>query len=215
GSGDEVFDAIRQLGVDAELLGPEQVQGGDLSRFDVLVLGVRAYETRRDLQGANQRILDFARRGGTVVVQYNKYEYPQGGFAPYPVGMSRPHDRVTDETSPVRFLEPDSPVLTTPNRIGPEDFEGWITERGLYFLGEWDDHFVPVLEMWDPGEEPKRGSLLVATLGDGLYVYTGLSFFRELPAGVPGAYRLFANLLSLRAEDWNAWRQSRASAGGG
>jgi len=207
GSGDEVAEAIRRLGVDVELLGPEQVSGGDLSVYDVLVLGIRTYETRPDLRAANDRILDFARNGGTVVVQYNQYQYPAGDFAPYPVDISRPHDRTTDETSPVGFLEPDAPVFTTPNRITPEDFEGWVTERGLYFLGEWDERFVPVLELVDPGEEPKHGALLVAPLGEGLYVYTGLSFFRELPAGVPGAYRLFANLLSLTAADWNAWRE--------
>jgi hypothetical protein len=207
GSGDEVADAIRRLGLDVELLGPEQVSAGDLSVYDVLVLGIRTYETRPDLRAANDRILDFARAGGTVVVQYNQYQYPAGDFAPYPVDISRPHDRTTDETSPVRFLEPDAPVFTTPNRITADDFDGWVTERGLYFLGAWDEHFVPLLETVDPGEEPQRGSLLVAPLGEGLYVYTGLSFFRQLPAGVPGAYRLFANLVSLTADDWHAWAE--------
>jgi len=211
GSGDEVAEAIRRLGVDVTLLGPEQVSSGDLSGFDVLVLGIRTYETRPDLRAANDRILDFARAGGTVLVQYNQYQYPQGDFAPYPVDIARPHDRVTDETSPVRFLEPDAPVFTTPNVITADDFDGWITERGLYFLGEWDEAFVPTLELVDPGEEPTHGSLLVAPVGEGLYVYTGLSFFRQLPAGVPGAYRLFANLISLTSEDWRAWRERDAS----
>lgn len=211
GSGDDGPEALRQLGADVEILAAADLRDGDLSRFGVIVTGVRAYEVRTDLQANNERLLDWARAGGTLVVQYNKYEFPQGDFAPYPVDMSRPHDRVTDEGSPVRFIEPGAPVLTTPNRIDQDDFEGWVTERGLYFLGEWDDRFVPVLEMEDPGEAPKRGSLLVAPLGEGLYVYTGLSFFRQLPAGVAGAYRLFANLVSLDAESWNGWMEGRGA----
>jgi hypothetical protein len=199
GTGDVGYDAIREMGVAVELLGPDDVRSGDLSRFDVLVLGIRAYEARPDVVASNDRILGFARDGGTVVVQYGQYQYP--GYAPYDVAISRPHDRVTDERSPVRFLEPDHPALTTPNRIVPADFEGWITERGLYFLGTWDRRFTPVIEFQDPGEEPKRGALMVAPLGEGLYVYTGISFFRQLQEGVPGAYRLFANLISLKAGD--------------
>lgn len=215
GSGDDGFAAIRELGVDARLLGPPDLREGDLSRFDVLVLGVRAYETRPDLQAVNERVLDFARAGGTVLVQYNKYEFPRGDYAPFPVEMSRPHDRVTDESSPWRFIHPDNPVFHSPNEIGPEDFEGWVTERGLYFLGEWDERrMTPLLELTDPGEAPKRGALVVAPLGQGLWIYTGLSFFRQLPAGVPGAYRLFANLLSLDAGEWRAWEE-RTAAGGG
>jgi hypothetical protein len=114
--------------------------------------------------------------------------------------MSRPHDRVSDETVPVRILDSTHPLFNHPNSIRPEDFQGWAQERGLYFLSEWDDRYVPLLEMSDPGEEPKRGGLLVAPLGRGLYVYTGLAFFRQFPEGVPGAYRLFANLVSLRGE---------------
>jgi len=150
------------------------------------------------------------RGGGTLVVQYNKYEFEEGGFAPYPITMARPHDRITDETAPVTLLHPSSPALRSPNRIGPEDFRGWIQERGLYFLHTWDPRYVPLLEMADPGEEPVRGGLLVAPLGEGLYVYTGLAFFRQLPHGVPGAWRLFVNLVSLEPEEWRGW-----AAGGG
>jgi LmbE family N-acetylglucosaminyl deacetylase len=210
GSGDDVVQAIRELGVEVELLAPPDLRGGDLSRFDVLVLGVRAYETRTDLQAVNDRVLDFARAGGTVLVQYNQYQFPAGGYAPYPVSIARPHDRVTDEGSPHGFIHVDNPVFQAPNRIGPEDFEGWVTERGLYFLSEWDDErMTPLLELTDPGEEPKRGALVVAPVGEGLWIYTGLSFFRQLPAGVPGAYRLFANLLSLDAAEWRAWEEGR------
>jgi hypothetical protein len=130
-------------------------------------------------------------------VQYNQYAFTEPGIAPYPVTMARPHDRVTDHTAEVRLLDSYHPVLTRPNRIGEADFEGWVQERGLYFLNSWDDRYQPLLEMADPGEEPVRGSLLVTTYGEGSYVYTGLALFRQLPAGVPGAYRLLANLLAL------------------
>ncbi len=206
GSGDDGPAALRQMGMEVAELDEERVRGGDFAEFDVLVLGVRAYETRPDLRAVNEALLDFARGGGTVITQYNRYEYSAGGFAPYPVTIDRPHDRVTDENAAVTILAPASPVFAGPNAIGPADFEGWVQERGLYFPGEWDDRFTPVMEMADPGEDPKRGSLLVAEVGDGLYIYTGLAFFRQFPAGVPGAYRLFANLVSMRAEDWRRTR---------
>ena len=213
GSGDGGPEALRQMGMTVELLDPAQVRDGEFGEYDVLVLGVRAYETRSDLVAANEAVLEFARAGGTVVVQYNRYGFPLGGFAPYPVRMNRPHDRVTDETAPVAIAMPQAPVFTTPNAIGPADFDGWVQERGLYFLSEWDDRFVPVLEMADPGEAPKRGGLLVAPVGDGLYVYTGLAFFRQFPAGVPGAYRLFANLVSLKPEEWRRAMDQRLIGG--
>jgi LmbE family N-acetylglucosaminyl deacetylase len=206
GSGDDGALALRQLGVEVEVVTPEQIQAGDFSRYDALVLGIRVYETRPDVAAANDGILEFVRGGGTVVVQYNKYEYPAGGFAPYEVAMLTPAQRgaprVTDEGSPVAFVDPQSPVIRGPNTLTEHDFEGWVQERGLHFLAAWDEAFEPQLEFVDPGEEPTRGSLLVAPYGQGLYVYTGISFFRQFPAGVAGAYRLFANLVSLRAGDW-------------
>jgi LmbE family N-acetylglucosaminyl deacetylase len=201
GSGDLGPEALRQLGVSSDLLNPEAVRAGAFGDFDVIVLGIRAYETRPDVVAANEQFLDFARAGGTLVVQYNKYEFPRGGFAPYPVEMTRPHDRVADESVPVTILEPDHPLFQFPNRITSDDFSGWAQERGLYFLNQWDERYTPLLEMADPGEEPKRGGLVVAPLGEGLYVYTGIAFFRQFPEGVPGAYRLFANLISLNRED--------------
>ena len=203
GSGDDGPAALGQMGMTVTDLGAQRVLAGDYTDLDVIVLGVRAYETRPDLAAANEALLDFARAGGTVIVQYNKYEFATGDFAPYPVAINRPHDRVTDENAAVTILAPGSPAFTAPNSVGQADFDGWVQERGLYFLGEWDDRYTPVMEMADPGEDPKRGGLVVAPLGDGLYVYTGLAFFRQFPAGVPGAYRLFANLVSLRAADWN------------
>ena len=203
GSGDMGPQVLRQMGVEVDLLGPDVVRSGDFQHLDAIVLGIRAYETRPDVAAANQQLLDFARRGGTLVVQYNKYEFPAGEFAPFPVEMNRPHDRVVDETAPVRLLDPGHPLFNTPNHITDADFRGWAQERGLYFLREWDPRLTPLLEMADPGEDPKRGALLVAPLGDGLYVYTGVAFFRQFPEGVPGAVRLFANLVSLQREDLN------------
>ncbi len=206
GSGDDGALALQQMGVDVEVLSPERIQASDYADFDALVLGIRVYETRPDVAAVNEGILEFARSGGTVVVQYNKFEYPAGGFAPYEVAMrspgSRGAPRVTDEASPVAFVDPESPVIQGPNALTERDFDGWVQERGLYFLADWDPTFQPQLEFVDPGEEPTRGSLLVAPYGDGVYVYTGISFFRQFPAGVAGAYRLFANLVSLKAEDW-------------
>ena len=210
GSGDDGLVALRQMGADAEEVPAERVREGDFSDYDVLVLGIRVYETRPDVVAANGQVLEFARAGGTVIVQYNKFEYPQGGFAPYPVSMgNRSAPRVTDENSPFRLLDPRSPVFNSPNRITESDFDGWVQERGLYFLSEWDERFTPLLELSDPGEEPTHGSLLVAQLGEGIYAYVALSFFRQFPAGVPGAYRLFANLVSLDADEWKKTQESR------
>ena len=211
GSGDDGLEALRQLGATVEEVGPDRIRDGDFSGYDVLVLGIRVYDTRPDVAAVNDRILAFAEAGGTVIVQYNKYEYPRGGFAPYPISMGsgRGAPRVTDENSPFALLDPESPVFSTPNRIVESDFEGWVQERGLYFLAEWDDRFTPLLEFNDPGENSARGSLLVAPVGQGIYAYVALSFFRQFPAGVPGAHRLFANLVSLTAEDWNAYQERR------
>jgi LmbE family N-acetylglucosaminyl deacetylase len=196
GAGDDGALALEQLGARVEFLDAAALARADLSVYHAIVLGIRAYEVRFDLIAHNTRLLDYARGGGTVIVQYNKYEYVDGDFAPYPLTMSRPHDRVADETAPVRILAPDHPLLTWPNRIDQDDFAGWVQERGLYYAATWDDRYTPLLEMNDEGEEPLRGSLLVAQVGSGHYVYTALSFFRQWPVAVPGAYRLFANLVS-------------------
>jgi hypothetical protein len=197
GAGDDGATALGQLGVDVTQLDADAMARADLSRYDAIVLGIRAFETRHDLIAHNDRLLEYARRGGTVITQYNKYEYVDGGFAPFPLTMARPHGRVTDENAPVRMLDATHPLLSWPNRITEADFTGWVQERGLYFAETWDDRFTPLLEMADPGEDALRGSLLVARVGDGAYVYTGLALFRQLPEGVPGAYRLLANLVSL------------------
>jgi hypothetical protein len=201
GASDRVPDALRHIGLPVELLDRETLASGDLSRFDVIVIGSRAYETDSALIRANDRLLAYVRAGGHLVVQYQQYPFVRGGYAPYALDIARPHDRITDETSPVTVLDPAQPVFQTPNRITSDDWDGWPQERGLYFAHTWDAAYRPMLEMRDPGQLPMRGGLLVARYGRGTYVYTGISFFRALPAGVPGAFRLFLNLLDLKGGD--------------
>jgi LmbE family N-acetylglucosaminyl deacetylase len=195
GASDRVPEALAGIGVPLVPLTAEALLRGDLSRYDVIVIGSRAFETDSALRRGNDRLLEYARAGGRVVVQYQQYAYVEGGYAPFALTMAQPHDRVTDETSPVRPLAPSHPVFRTPNRLEPADWDGWPQERGLYFASTWDLSWTPLLELADPGRDPVRGSLLVARVGQGSYIYTGLSFFRALPAGVPGAFRLFLNLL--------------------
>jgi LmbE family N-acetylglucosaminyl deacetylase len=203
GASDRVPAALAAAGFPIRRLSGRQIaemSAADLDGYDAVVVGSRAYETDPDLGRANPRLLDYARRGGLVLVLYQQYAFVAGGYAPYPLEIARPHDRVTDEGAPATLLVPGHPAFTTPNRIGPEDWEGWVQERGLYFAHTWDEAYTPLLSFpasrgFEPGE--LTGSLLVAKVGEGTWVYTGLAFFRELPAGVTGAYRLFANLLAL------------------
>ncbi len=199
GVGDYGGLATEQLGAAVTYLEEEDLSRGDLDQFDVIIVGVRAYLVRKDLIENNRRLLEYVRRGGHMVVQYNKYEFLREQFAPYPVHINRPHDRVTVEESPVKILQPGHQLFTRPNKIIEADWANWVQERGLYFLGDWDSRFVPLLELQDPwpyNNSPKRGVLLITEYGKGTYVYTGLAFFRQLPAGVTGAYRLWANLIS-------------------
>jgi LmbE family N-acetylglucosaminyl deacetylase len=199
GASDRVPEALLAVGLPLELIGPDSLARGDLSRYDAIVIGSRAYETEPALVANNGRLLEYGRNGGLIIVQYQQYPFVDGGFAPYPLTIARPHDRVTDETAPVTLLDPANPVFHYPNDIGADDWRGWVQERGLYFAHSWDTTYVPVLEAHDPAPPTTelKGGLLIAPLGRGTYVYTGLSFFRQLPAGVPGAYRLFVNLLGL------------------
>jgi hypothetical protein len=184
------------------LLTAEDLARGDLQRFDAIVTGVRAYNVRADLRANRRRLLDYAEGGGALIVQYNVTsrrglsdgEDPLEGIGPYPLSFDS--GRVSVEEAPMRFLNPDHPVLSEPNRITEEDFAGWIQERGLYFASEWDDRYEPLWAANDPGEDSLSGGTLYARYGKGVFIFTGLSFFRELPAGVPGAYRIFANFLS-------------------
>ena len=199
GASDRVPEVLLGAGLPLDLLDGAALERGDLSKYDVIVVGSRAYETEPALLENNTRLLDYARAGGRVVVQYQQGPYFNGNYAPAPLTVAQPHDRVTDETAPVKLLVPASSAFTRPNRIGPDDWAGWLQERGLYFAHTWDPSYTPLLELADPGEAPLRGGLLVRPLGKGTYIYTGLSFFRQLPGGVPGALRLFLNLLDLRA----------------
>jgi len=205
GAGDDIPPALRQLGCEVELLSDEALASADLSRFDAVVVGIRAFNTRPALARLKDRLLAYVAQGGTEIVLYQVNGAFPGtnaglttdSFGPAPFRIGR--DRITDETSPVRLLAPQHRALLVPNPIGPSDFDGWVQERGLYFASSWDAAYTPLLAMADPGEKPLDGGLLVARHGKGHFVFTGLAFFRQLPDGVPGAYRLFANLLSLGA----------------
>jgi LmbE family N-acetylglucosaminyl deacetylase len=196
GSGDDVPASLENLGIHVHFLGREDLATGDLQKYDAILVGVRGYAVRTDLRTYNQRILDYVKNGGVVVVQYQTPEYDHN-FGPYPYVMTNDPEEVTDEASQVAFLEPESPVLNWPNKITAKDFEGWIEERGSKFMNTWDRHYHAPIETHDVGQDPQKGGLLVAGYGAGVYVYTAYAFYRELPLGVPGAYRLFDNLLSL------------------
>jgi LmbE family N-acetylglucosaminyl deacetylase len=196
GAGDTTVEALTLMGYNVKLLTDADLTAEGLAGLDAVVLGIRAFNTRPTLMGYREVLWDFVHSGGNVLVQYNTTSgLPQGDLGPYPFRLSR--DRVTDETAAVTVLDREHPAMLRPNRISQADFDGWVQERGLYFPSEWDAAYTPLLSMADPGEAQTKGSLLVAQHGDGYFVYTGLSFFRELPAGVTGAYRLLANLISL------------------
>jgi hypothetical protein len=207
---ERVPDSLKMLGIHVEQLDAAALNFGDLSKYSTIVVGVRAYELRAELAGANQRLLDYVSKGGTLVVQYQReFAWDKFKYAPYPALISpplppakegavqtpRPLPRITDENSPVKFLKANDPLLNRPNKITQDDFKGWVQERGLYFWTQFDSKYTPLLAMNDPGEPELNGGLVYAHYGKGIYVYTGLAFFRQLPDGVPGAYRLFVNLL--------------------
>jgi LmbE family N-acetylglucosaminyl deacetylase len=196
GSGDKVPEALRRMGVDVTLIDEEMLATGDLSRFDTIVVGVRASEARPEFVANHNRLLQYAERGGTLVVQYQQGDYVAAGLPPYPA-QAPTNSRVTDEAAPVTILDPEHAVFNFPNRITPNDFAGWVQERNLYSFVTFDPKYVALLESADPGEPPQRGGEVYAAVGKGKYVYTSYAWFRQLPAGVPGAYRQFANLISL------------------
>ncbi len=201
GASDRVPEALLAVGVPVRILSGGDLEHGSLAGFDAIVLGVRAYETEPALANANGRLLDWVRAGGLLIVQYQQLGFTESAFAPEKLEITRPIDRVTDETAAVRVLEPSHPIFRFPNPIGPKDWDDWVQERGIYFAHTWAPAYTPLLSMNDQGEAEQRGALLAAKIGKGRYIYTGLAFFRELPAGVPGAYRLFANLLAWRGTD--------------
>jgi alpha-galactosidase-like protein len=198
GVGDEMPAAIEQLGAEVHLLDATELASGNLSRYNVIVTGVRAYERRPDLRANNSRLLEYVRNGGVLLVNYNKQEFNQAQYGPYPVKNGQ--DRVTDENAPIEVLTPKHPVFNVPNRVGPETWEGWVQERGTYFLAERDPKYVDLIRTADPfplNPGWKTGALVEAQYGKGRWIYIGLGLWRQLPAGTDGAYTLLANLLSL------------------
>jgi LmbE family N-acetylglucosaminyl deacetylase len=203
GAGDDIPTVLEQIGTDVTMIPADQLASEDLSKYQTIVLGIRAYDTQKDVIANNQRLLEFVKNGGRLVVQYNTLgsfgvpiDFNSGKYTPYPATLSRA--RVSVEEAPVTILDPANPIFHSPNEITQKDFDGWVQERGLYFMSQWDSNFTPLLESHDPGESEQKGGLLVAHYGKGTYIYTGYAFFRQLPAGVPGAVRLFVNLISSR-----------------
>ena len=201
GAGDEIPTVLEQIGMDVAVIPAEKLPATDLSAYSTIVLGIRAYDTQKDVITNNKKLLAYVEAGGRLVVQYNTLGYTpaagdfnSGKFTPYPATLSRA--RVSVEDAPVKMLDPGNEIFHYPNEITAADFEGWVQERGLYFMSQWDPQFTPLLECHDPGESEQKGGLLVAHYGKGMYIYTSYAFFRQLPAGVPGAVRLFVNLVS-------------------
>jgi hypothetical protein len=196
GAGDEISSVMRSVGLNVSLITPQELASGDLSRYDTIVVGIRAYDVRTDLREQNRRLLDYANRGGTLIVLYNQSvgAFNDGHYTPYPASLG--NLRVSVEEMPVEILAAEDAIFSYPNKITQKDFDSWVQERGLYFMSKWDDHFKPLLSSHDPGEQPLKGGLLIAQYGKGIYIYSGYAFFRQLPAGVPGAIRLFVNLVS-------------------
>ncbi len=198
GSGDEVPESLENLGIKVEELTPQDIATSDLSRFKVILMGVRTYAVREDLRTYNRRIIEYVKNGGVVIVQYNTPEF-DNNYGPYPYTMSRNPEEVTDETSKMQILIPNHALFNWPNKITEKDFEGWVEERGSKFMQSWDPQYEALLETHDAGQEPQKGGLLFARYGKGIYVYCAYAFYRQLPDGVAGAYRLMANLVSLPA----------------
>ena len=199
GAGDDIPAALEQIGSSVTMLEEADMKADNLSQYDVVIAGIRALNTNERIDFMQPEIFEYVKAGGTYVIQYNtSHRMKTQSPGPYPLKLSR--DRVTVEQAKIRILAPDHPVLNAPNKISQSDFDGWVQERGLYFPNEWDEAYTPILSANDPGEPARDGGMLVAQYGDGWFVYTGYSFFRQLPAGVPGAFRLFANIVSLGAE---------------
>jgi LmbE family N-acetylglucosaminyl deacetylase len=197
GIGDEVPAGIAQLGASVTLLGEQDLAAGDLRRYDAIVTGTRAYAVREDLKTYNRRLLDYVQQGGNLIVLYNTQEFVPNAYAPFPAQLPARAEEVSEEDSPVDILAPSHRAFTTPNRITKADFDGWVEQRGSKFFTEWDAAYTPMIATHDQGQAPQRGGWVTATYGKGHYTYFAYAFHRQLPYGVPGAYRLLANLLSL------------------
>ena len=196
GVGDDVPGGLAQLGVDVQLLGPQELATADLGRLNAIITGTRAYAVREDLKMYNRRLLDYVKNGGNLIVLYNTQEFVPGDYAPYPGELTRAAEEVSEEDSPIDILAPADPVFNSPNRITKADFDGWVEQRGSKFWSTWDTAYTPMIATWDKGQPPQKGGWLHATYGKGHYTYFAYALHRQLPSGVPGAYRLLANLLS-------------------
>jgi hypothetical protein len=195
GSGDDIPACLEQIGYSVDLLSDLDLEARDLSIYDAIITGTRAYNTRSELHKQKSRLFEYVYNGGTLITLHNtRFGLSANDLGPYSFNISR--DRVSDELAPVILLEPDHPILNRPNKITQEDFDGWVQERGLYFADTWDSRYSALLACNDPGESPKKGGLLYAAYGQGHFMYAAYSWFRQLPAGIPGAYRLFVNMIS-------------------
>ncbi|HEY1525038.1 MAG TPA: PIG-L family deacetylase [Candidatus Angelobacter sp.] len=196
GTGDEIPSVLQSVGLNTAIITPQELASGDLSRYGTIIVGIRTYDTRTDVREHNRRLLDYVNRGGTLIVQYNQSAgaFNDGHYTPYPA--TEANVRVSVEEQPVEILAPEEQIFNWPNKIGAKDFDGWVQERGLYFMSQWDAQFKPLLACNDPGEPPQKGGLLLAHYGKGIYIFSAYGFSRQLPAGVPGAIRLFVNLVS-------------------
>ena len=196
GTGDEIPSVLQSVGLNTSIITPQELASGDLSRYGTIIVGIRAYDTRTDVREHNRRLLDYVNRGGTLSSNTTRApaHFNDGHYTPYPA--TEANVRVSVEEQPVEILAPEERVLNWPNKISQKDFDGWVQERGLYFMSQWDAQFKPLLACNDPGEPPQKGGLLLAHYGKGIYIFSAYGFSRQLPAGVPGAIRLFVNLVS-------------------
>ena len=196
GAGDQIPFALEQMGYDVKMLSDEEILMDRLDKYDAIITGIRAYNTNKRIGNYQPHLMKYVENGGTMIVQYVTVRGMNiEEIGPYPIQLS--HERISEEDAELRFLAPEHPVLNTPNKITQADFDGWVQERGLYFATTWDDRYTPILAGHDKGEPDRAGGMLVTKYGKGYYIYSGYSWFRELPAGIPGAYRLFANMVSL------------------
>jgi hypothetical protein len=210
GTGDDVPKSLENLGIKVHFLSAQDIATGNLAKYDAILMGVRAYAAREELKTYNGRILNYVKNGGVVIVQYNTGEYDHN-YGPAPYSLSRSPEKVVDENAKVEILDPQNPVFTWPNRIASSDFNGWVEERGHGFMSTWDPQYKALVETHDPEQDPQKGGLLYARYGKGVYIYNAFAFYRQLPEGVPGTYRVFANLLSLAR---NPALLDKAEAGG-
>ncbi len=197
GVGDEVPQALEQLGVHVQMLSSQDLASGPLDGFDAILIGIRASAVRDDWKAHNRRLLDYVEHGGNLIVQYQTQEFDALPYGPYPFRLTPRAEEVSEENAAITVLDPANPVFNSPNKITAADFDGWVEERGSKFMSEWDARYKPLLECHDREQPPQRGGMLQAQYGRGIYTYAAYSFYRQLPAGVAGAYRLLANLISL------------------